>query len=339
MNRDTTSALAGALRAFLGEYLPHQRAYSANTILSYRDSLKLLLQFAAGKRGRVSELSLADLDVPTVTAFLNHLEAKRGNGATTRNVRLAAIHSFFEYLSRHYPEHLEQAQRILSIPFKRTANRAVEYLEAEEVRALLENIDQSSLAGRRDFALLSVMFNTGARVQEVASLQAANCRLAAPPSVKFFGKGQKERICPLWPGTARLLKQLFQDYGLEPHQAEPVFRNQQGKPLTRFGVRLILKRYVQRATERQPSLKRKRIHPHSLRHSTAIYLLKSGVDLSTIAHLMGHSRMNTTTFKYLAIDLDSKRAAIAKAQPILAGRGKPIRWTPDEDILEWLESL
>jgi integrase/recombinase XerD len=339
MNRGTTSTLAGALRTFLSEYLPHQRAYSANTILSYRDSLKLLLQFAAGKRGRVSELSLADLDVSTVTAFLNHLEAERGNGPTTRNVRLGAIHSFFEYLSRCYPEHIEQAQRILSIPFKRSVNRTVEYLEAEEVRALLEGIDQSSPAGRRDFALLSVMFNTGARVQEVASLKATDFRLAAPPSVKFFGKGRKERICPLWPETARLLKQHFQDCGLEPHQSEPVFRNRQGTPLTRFGVRLILKRYVQRATERQPSLKRKRIHPHSLRHSTAIYLLKSGVDLSTIAHLMGHSRMNTTTHKYLTIDLDSKRAAIAKAKPLLTNRGKPPAWNPNEDLLKWLESL
>jgi len=338
MKNGAISTLAAALKAFLGDYLPHQRACSPNTILSYRDSFKLLLQFAAGKRGRVSKLSLADLNVATIIKFLHNLEAERQNQPTTRNVRLSAIHSFFEYLSRHYPEHIEHAQRVLSIPFKRTANRIVEYLEAEEILTLLHGIDRSSPSGRRDYALLTLMFNTGARVQEVVSLKTTDFRLTTPPTVRFFGKGRKERICPLWPETARLLKEHFQDCGLEPHESQPVFRNRQGTPLTRFGVRVILKRYVQQASERQPSFKRKHIHPHSLRHSTAIHLLKSGVDLSTIAHLLGHSKINTT-HKYVTIDLDAKRAAIAKAKPILSGRGKPPLWKPDEDLLKWLESL
>jgi integrase/recombinase XerD len=337
MSNGKVPSLAASLKTFLSEYLPHQRAYTANTILSYRDSLKLLLQFAAGPRGRVSDLSLPNLDVATITSFLDSLEAKRGNGAATRNVRLSAIHSFFDYLSRHYPEHIEQAQRVLSIPFKRTANRTIDYLEADEIRAVFDGIDRSSPAGRRDYILLTLMFNTGARVQEVVSLKTIDLRLTTPPSVKFFGKGRRERICPLWPETARLLKAHLHDCGFEAQEPQLVFRNQQGNPLTRFGARLILKRHVQRAAESLPALKRKRIHPHSLRHGTAVYLLKSGVDLSTIAHLLGHAHVDTT-FKYVAIDLEAKRAAIAKAKPVVAKSTKA-NWRTDEELLQWLEAL
>ncbi len=335
---DKDSTLAAALRTFLGDYLPHQRAYSTHTILSYRDSLKLLLQFAAGKRGRVCDLSLARLDAATIRAFLDSLEAIRHNGAATRNVRLSAIHSFFEYLSHEHPEHLQQAQRILAIPFKRTACRLIEYLEADELRTIFELIDRSTPSGRRDYVLLTLMFNTGARVQELVSLKASDFRLATPPSVTFFGKGRKERICPLWPETAHLIKQYFHECDLQPHEPQPAFRNKHGGPLTRFGARLILQRHIQRASQMLPALKRKRIHPHSVRHSTAIHLLKSGVDLSTIAHWMGHSSINTT-HKYVTIDLAAKRDAIAKANPLITKSAKTKIWRPGEDLLTWLESL
>jgi site-specific recombinase XerD len=335
-NEDST--LATALRTFLADYLPHQRAYSTHTILSYRDSLKLLLQFAAGNRGRVCDLSLATINVATVRAFLDSLEAGRHNTAATRNVRLSAIHSFFKYLCYEHPEHLEQAQRILTIPFKRTAQRAIDYLDADELRAIFELIDRTTPAGRRDYVLLTVMFNTGARVQEVVSLKTSDFRLATPPSVTFFGKGRKERICPLWPETARLIKQYFNERGLQTPEPQPVFRNQHGGPLTRFGARLILQRHLQRAARMVPTLNRKRIHPHSIRHSTAIHLLKSGVDLSTIAHWMGHSSINTT-HKYVTIDLEAKREAIAKAKPIGIKSVKTPPWRPKEDLLSWLESL
>jgi len=339
LKHNGTSTLAAALKGFLGNYLPHQRAYSLHTILSYRDSLKLLLQYAAGKRRRVSELALTDLNTTTITAFLDHIEAKRGNKAATRNIRLSAIHSFFEYVGSEHPEHLDQAQRVLSMAFKRTNYRTIEYLEADELRAILETIDRSSAAGRRDYALLALMFNTGARVQELVSLKTSDLRLAAPPSVKFLGKGRKERICPLWPETAQLLKQhLDRTAGLSTHEAQTVFRNQHGNPLTRFGARLILRKHVERAAQALPSLKRKRIHPHSLRHSTAVHLLKSGVDLSTIAHWLGHSSINTT-HKYVTIDLEAKRVAIAKAEPIAAKSAKSLRWKTDENLLQWLESL
>jgi len=330
--------LATALKRFLGEYLPQQRAFSPHTILSYRDTWKMLLQFAAGRKRRVADLTVADLSPTTITASLHHLETVRGNGAATRNVRLSAIHSFFDFFGGQHPEHLAQAQRVLSVPFKRTDHRVIDYLEAEELRAVLEGIDRSTLAGRRDDVLLALLFNTGARIQEAVSLQTAGLRLAAPPTVKFLGKGRKERLCPLWPETVRLLKAHLADTGLDLREPQPLFRNHRGTPLTRFGARLILQRHVQRAAKQVPSLQHKRIHPHSLRHSAAVHLLKSGVDFSTIAHWLGHAGTQTV-YKYVAIDLEGKRAALAKAQPVLKSSPSPPRWRTDPDLLHWLQSL
>ena len=339
MNASATPAgLASALKRFLGEYLPQQRAYSAHTILSYRDTWKLLLQFAAGRKRRVADLTVGDLAPATITAFLHDLETTRGNGPATRNVRLSAIHSFFDYLGAECPEHLVQAQRVLSVPFKRTDHRAIDYLEAEELRAILDGIDRSTGAGRRDYVLLTLMFNTGARVDEIVSLKTIDLRLAPPPTVRFFGKGRRERLCPLWPETARLLKQYLDDAGLELRDPQPLFRNHRGAPLTRFGVRLILQRHVRHAVKKVPSLQGKRIHPHSIRHSTAVHLLKSGVDLSTIAHWLGHSGLQTV-HKYAAVDLEGKRAALAKAQPVISQSAQPPRWRTNPDLLNWLQSL
>ena len=331
------NVLALAVRRFLGEYLPHQRAFSAHTIRSYRDSLKLLLQFAAGTKRRVADLTAGDLMPEKIITFLDNLEQHRGNDAATRNVRLSAIHSFFDYLGAGWPEHLDQARRVLAITFKRTDHRTIDYLEAEELRTLLEQIDRRTVWGRRDYVLLALMFNTGARVQEVVALQTTDLRLTSPPSVKFFGKGRRERICPLWPETARLLQQHIADTGLDTQSDQTLFRNHRGDPLTRFGARLILQRHVTRAVVVLPALKHKRIHPHSLRHSTAMHLLKSGVDLSTIAHWLGHTSINTT-HKYVTIDLAAKRAAIAKAEPVTKSKRLP-RWRTDNDLLTWLESL
>lgn len=333
----SANVLTLAVQRFLGDYLPHQRAFSVHTIRSYRDSLKLLLQFAASPKRRVADLTVLDLTPAKIIAFLDHLEARRGNDATTRNVRLSAIHSFFDYLGAGWPEHLDQARRVLAITFKRTTHRTIDYLEAEEVRTLLEQIDLRTVWGRRDYALLALMFNTGARVQEIVTLQTTDLRLTAPHSVRFLGKGRCERICPLWPETARLLRQHLTDTGLDSQEPQALFRNHRGTPLTRFGARLILQRHVARAATVLPALKSKRIHPHSIRHGTAIYLLKSGVDFSTIAHWMGHKSLNTTQ-KYTTIDLEAKRAALAKAEPVTKSKTLP-RWRTDNDLLTWLESL
>ncbi len=334
---NNSNVLALAVRRFLGDYLPHQRAFSVHTIRSYRDSLKLLLQFAAGPKRRVADLTVGDLMPEKIIAFLDGLEQHRGNDAATRNVRLSAIHSFFDYLGAGWPEHLDQARRVLAITFKRTDHRTIDYLEAEEMRTLLEQIDRRTVWGRRDYVLLALMFNTGARVQEVVALQTTDLRLTSPPSVKFFGKGRRERICPLWPETARLLQQHIADTRLDTQSDQTLFRNHRGGPLTRFGARLILQRQMMRAAAVLPTLKHKRIHPHSLRHGTAVHLLKSGVDLSTIAHWLGHTSINTT-HKYVTIDLEAKRAAIAKAEPVTKSKRLP-RWRIDNDLLTWLESL
>lgn len=340
MNAPKSATLASALKSFFLDYLPRQRALSPLTLQSYRDSLKLLLQFAAGQKGDPSQLAVGDLCVEKVTAFLQSLETSRKNRASTRNVRLSAIHSFFRYLGGQHPEHLEQAQRILSIPFKRTGNREIQHLDFDEIQAVLKAVQAGNGQGNecRDLALLGLMFNTGARVSEIVGLQTADLHLSAPSSILFRGKGNKERTCPIWPETAGLLQKLLERQDSAPSSAAPVFLNDRGSRLTRFGVRLILKKYVQKAASRRPSLKRKRLHPHSIRHSTALHLLRSGVDLSTIAHWLGHVSVNTTN-KYLCLDLNAKREALAKAKPLLKPGHRAAKWHRDRNLIAWLTAL
>lgn len=332
------STLANGLHGFFVEFLPEQRALSAHTLQSYRDSLKLLLQFLAGENGDPSQLTIEQINVQQITAFLQHLETKRNNQASTRNVRLSAIHSFFRYMGTRHPEHLAQVQRVLSIPFKRTETKQIQHLERSETKAILQQIDPFTNYGRRDRVLLGFLFNTGARVSEAIGLRACDLHLSSPSSVLLRGKGRKERVCPLWAETSRWLREHLEECQIAPHEPRAIFLNHRGQPLTRFGVRLILQKHVQRTAVQVPSLKYKRIHPHSLRHSTAIYLLQAGVDLSTIAHWLGHASVNTTN-KYLALDLDAKREALAKAEPLIARNGRARRWHPDRNLIQWLESL
>jgi site-specific recombinase XerD len=333
-----TSTLALALHGFFTDYLPRQRALSPHTLQSYRDSLKLLLQFAAGKKSDPSQLTVAQLSVERVTAFLQSLETGRRNKVSTRNVRLSAVHSFFRYLGRQCPEHLEQAQRILSIPFKRTGTRQIEHLDFDEIQAVLKAAEVDHGNDGRDLALLGLMFNTGARVSEIVGLQTVDLCLRAPCSVLLRGKGQKERTCPLWPETANLLQRLIEQRGLAPNQSAPLFLNDRGSRLTRFGVRLILNKHIKKAAQRHATLKLKRLHPHSVRHSTAVHLLRSGVDLITIAHWLGHVSVNTTN-KYLSVDLDTKREALAKAKPLLKGGRHSEKWRKDHNLIAWLKAL
>lgn len=332
------SVLGQALYGFFRDYLPCQRAISPHTLQSYRDSLKLLLQFMAGKSGDPSSLTPEKFTVEQIMAFLHHLEAGRGNQAATRNVRLSAIHSFFRYLARERPEYMSQTQRILSIPFKRTDTREIQHLDFQEIHAVIAAIDRKQADGLRDLTLLSLMFNTGARVSEIVGLQAFDLRVASPPSVLLRGKGRKERTCPLWPETASLLRELLEKRGVQLTQPISVFLNHRGAPLTRFGIRLILRKYVRKAAQRQPSLKQKRLHPHSLRHSAAIHLLRSGVDISTIAHWLGHASLNTTN-RYLTVDLEAKREALAKTQPLLMQSRSQKGWHRNPNLIAWLEGL
>jgi site-specific recombinase XerD len=299
----------------------------------------LLLRFVAERRRRpVSQLDLEDLGPPDVLAFLQQLETARHNAVGTRNVRLAAIHAFFRYCATEEPAWLEHCQRVLAVPFKRSRSRPIEYFDYHEVEALLASVDRAMPDGRRDYALLATMFNTGARVQETVDLSVGDLHVEALPQVRLYGKGRKERWCPLWPQTAEILRALLAERGRDLALDQPVFRNHRGGRLTRFGVRYLLAKYCARATVETPSLKAKRLHPHSMRHSAAVHLLRAGVDITTISHWLGHASV-TTTNRYASVDLEMKRKAIEQARPTDFGATGAALWRTDASVLEWLESL
>src|SRR3954449_13208030 len=316
MKKVLPNLLGAVIRDYFTDHLPRLRGTSPHTIHSYRDSIVLLLRFLARQRNKpVTGLDLTDLDPPGILAFLAHLEQERKNGVPTRNVRLSAIHALFHFVASRNPEHLALAQRVLGIPFKRARQRVIDYLEYEEIESILQVIDRTTAQGARDYALLATMFNTGARVQEIADLRFRDLQLDKPFQVRLFGKGRKERYCPIWPQTASVLRTLCQTKRLESQPEAHVFVNHRGAPLSRFGIRHILGKCLQHARPDALNLRRKRLHPHSVRHSTAVALLKSGVDLSTISHLLGHAD-TTTTSRYAKVDLEMKRQAIAKVKPV-----------------------
>ena len=338
MKKKKLPNLLGAIvHDYFTDYLPRLRGMSPHTIQSYRDSLVLLLRFLSTCRNRpVAELDLKDLDPANILAFLSHLEQERKNTVATRNVRLTAIHALFRFVVSRNPEHLNLAQQVLGIPFKRAPERAIDYFEREEIGAVLKAINRTTPKGSRDYILLATMFNTGARVQEIADLRARDLQLTKPFQVRLFGKGRKERYCPLWPQTAAVLRAFSKERDLDLRSEGRVFLNQRGGPLTRFGIRYILARCLHHAYQDLPNLRKKRLHPHCVRHSTAFALLKSGVDLSTISQYLGHSSP-TTTNRYAKLDLEMKRQAISRVKPVACQARTP--WSRDPTILDWLESL
>lgn len=318
MSRATPTDLGRDLVKFFEDFLPAQRGLSPHTIRSYRDALVLLLQFASRDSKRpVERLDIPDLTTDRIARFLASLETDRHNGIATRNARLGAIHVFARFMAAHRPEHLGSLQRLIGMPFKRGAREApIEYLERSEMDALLHSIDRTSRLGRRDYALFALMFNTGARVQEVLDLRVRDVRFDAPAQVRLLGKGKKMRVCPLWPTTARLLTRLISE--ANPSSEDPanrlLFINARGGSLTRYGVRYLLRRYLGKAAQLAPTLRGKKLHPHSLRHSTAVALLKAGVDFATISQWLGHAGLNTT-MRYARADLDLKRQALSQVFP------------------------
>ena len=338
MRSTAPNALARAVHGFFGPYLMEQRGLSRHTVLSYRDTLALLLRFIAQtRRTDPATLDLDALTADVILAFLKHLESDRHNKTSSRNVRLAAIHAFARYVSIQFPERLQQVQQIVGIPFKRAGTRPIEYFEYDEIRAILDSADRATPSGRRDYALLALMFNSGARVQEIVDIGACDLQLQSPPQIKLVGKGRKTRICPLWPQTAKVLKAFVAERALDSRSNAAVFCNQRGERLTRFGIRYLLGKYCRIASGKSPSLTRKRLHPHSVRHSTAVFLLKSGVDLPSISHWMGHASV-TTTGRYAKVDLEMKRQALARAATI-GDTIAPTKWRPSRSVLDWLASL
>lgn len=329
--------LGHALHRYFLDYLPKQRAVSPQTIHSYRDSLKLLLQFL-DQRHPGKQLDVQEITVDRILSFLQHIETVRHNAPGSRNNRLSAIRSFFRYFGSQQVQHIDLCKRIIGIPFKRTGSPEIQHLDEPEIRGILKGISRADRFGRRDFALLSLMFNTGARVSELIGVTANDLRLEAPPHVKFHGKRRKDRTCPIWTETAKLMRDLLEENQIAPQQERRVFLNRLSQPLTRFGVRDIIKRRVKKALPTVPSLASKRIHPHSFRHSNAIALLRSGVDLPTIANWLGHEDV-TTTYKYLKIDLEAKRAALNKTAPLFKSRPSTGKWRDDPDLISWLAAL
>lgn len=343
MNRQRVTELGASIVHFFEIYLPEQRGISRNTIRSYRDAVVMLLEFIARRHNRgIERLDLPDVNVEIIEDFLRHLEVERRNGIATRNVRLAAIHTFAKYLAGRHADRLGVWQAIIALPFKRGAERRTpDHLSADDVRALLDGIDRSTARGERDFALFALMFNTGARVQEVLDLRVRDVRLDAPQQVRITGKGNKVRICPIWPRTAQLIGNLIRRRESSTDEAlsrAPLFVNHRGEPLSRFGVRYLLRKYsalsgVTTAAEHTTP------HPHTLRHTTAVHLLKAGVDFATISQWLGHASL-TTTMRYARSDLDLKRQALAQVFPdILATDAKAHVLFDSEELRRWLHRL
>ena len=326
--------LGPLLQSFFVEHLCSHKRVSPRTIESYRDTFRLLLQHLQAKTGKKpSALSIADLDAPVILRFLESLEQQRHNQAQSRNVRLTAIRSFFRLVTLRDPASISIATRVLAIPLKRTDRRLVGYLTRAEIDAILAANNLSEWSGRRDHALLLTLYNTGARVSEIISLLQPQFSFGTKSFVQFNGKGRKERSVPLWPTTAKALKEWFSESG--DRSPAVAFPNARGSSLTRDLVDYILQRAIERAVVNCPSLNNKRVSPHIVRHTCALHLLQSGVDIAVIALWLGHENIQTT-HGYIEADLSIKEQALQKMVP--AGQAAA-RFKPDDTLLTFLASL
>jgi site-specific recombinase XerD len=295
----------------------------------------LLLQFLHARTGTTpAGLRVADLDAPAILSFLEDLEQTRGNSIRSRNARLTAIRSFFRLVALRDPASVVIATRVLAIPAKRTDKRLVGYLSRPEMDAVLAAPDRSQWIGRRDHALLLTMYNSGARVSEVAGLKRAQIHFGARTFIELHGKGRKERTVPLWPHTAHVLRTWIQEQDSRP-VSSVLFPSLRGNPLTRDSVHHLLRQAVQKAAAQCTSLASKHISPHVIRHTTAVHLLQSGVDIAILALWLGHEHIQTT-YIYLQADLTSKENALEK----LAPAGESVRrFQPEDDLLAFLAKL
>lgn len=322
------------LQDFFQRRLIAERGASAHTIASYRDTFELLLRYAERRTGRPpTALTLADLDAPLILEFLDHLEMERGNSPRTRNLRLTAIRSFMHHVSLRDPTSLPVAQRVLAISSKRFDRPLLGFLSRDEVKALLDAPDRTTWSGRRDAVLFAVLYNTGARVSEIINLRIADVLLDRESALRLRGKGRKERVVPLWKSTAAQLRAWLAHSNGDPDA--PVFPNRAGQRLSRAGVEQRLRVTIQKASERCSSLHERRVSPHTLRHTTAMHLLQSGVDITVIALWLGHED-TATTHLYVEADLAMKEAALRRVE---APGIKPVRFKARDRLLAFLEAL
>jgi len=323
---------------FFEHHLKAEKGLSQASIRSYRDGIRLFLLFLAKKVNRpISKLTLSDLGADNVRDFLAHLEAERGNNIRSRNHRLAMLHTFFAYAGGQAPELLHEAERVAAVPRKRTQLPATRYLERDEVEDLFAKMPREGRLAVRDRALLLFLYNTGARAAEVVGLTRGQLALTPPPRVNLHGKGDKWRTCPLWPETARILNELLQQTPAAP-STSPVFLSGAGQPLTRFGLYKLVRRHSGHVPTEQ---NQRPISPHVFRHTTAVHLLESGVDVNVIRGWLGHVSLDTTN-RYAEINIRMKEEALNACQPpSTSSVGPPRRpvWQSDPKLLDWLAAL
>jgi len=328
------SALAPVMESYFTERLIAQRAASPNTIEAYKTTFKLLVRFAAEKTGTApSRLDIAALDAPLIGAFLEHLERDRHNSVSTRNTRLAAIHSLFAYIALQHPEHAASVQRVLAIPAKRTERNLLTYLVEDEVVALLAACDERTWTGRRDHAMFALTIQTGLRISELAGLTRANVVLTAGAHVHTIGKGRKERRTPLVAGTKAVLKAWLDERPGAPD--DPLFPTRTGTHLSRDAIERRLALHVDQARSRCPSISTKRVTMHTLRHTAAMRLLLAGNDVTVIALWLGHEQISTTNV-YLHADMTHKQEAIDRVAPLAT---RPGRYRPPDPLIAFLEAV
>ena len=323
------------VQSFFTEHLVHQRAVSPRTIAAYRDTFRLLLKFAHKPTGKLpTRIRLTDINAKLVLAFLAHLEKVRKNGARSRNARLAAIRSFLKYAMHHDVSALQTIQQVMAIPMKRFDRPMLGFLSREEMQAILDAPDPQSWTGQRDRVLFAVLYNTGARVSEIINVCAKHAILDTSPSIHILGKGRKQRTVPLWRSTVTQLRAWKRRLGAIPADA-PLFPNREGAPMTRSNVRQRLEVAIRIAAEKHPQLLKRVISPHTFRHTTAMHLLQSGVDITVIALWLGHESP-ATTHMYVEADLTMKERALSKLR---SPKTKSIRYRPPDQLLQFLQNL
>jgi len=335
-----TPTLGQIVHSFFEDYIKVQKGLRPSSIRSYRDVLRLFLCFVARDvRCSLTRLSVQELTLERSLAFLKHLEEVRGNHIRTRNQRLAALRTFFEYVASRSPDMLGIGQRVAAIPIKRVAPPETHFLEREEVTSVFQGLPRKGRHSLRNRTLLLFLYNTGARVQEVADLRVENLDLGPQPRVQLHGKGDKWRTCPLWADTAKHMNMLLEEGAKPRTRDQPVFCSRPGVPLTRFGIYKIVRQHA-RHLDREGA-HRRRITPHIFRHTAAVHLLESGVEINVIRAWLGHVHLDTTN-RYAELTLRAKAEALRTCEPDFgapAGAHRRGAWKNDESLLAWLASL
>lgn len=331
----TAPSFAMLVQRFFTEHLTHHRAVSPRTVAAYSDTFRLLLQFAERHTDKSpTHLKLVDLDAKLVLAFLDHLERDRKNGARSRNARLAALRSFLKYAAHHDLSALGIIEQALAVPMKRFDRPMLGFLIREEMQAILDAPDTATWAGQRDHALFTMLYNTGARVSEIIDLRVKNLILDTSPAIHITGKGRKQRTVPLWRSTVTVMRAWERRMG-ETADSVPLFPNRSGNAMSRSNVTQRLALAVEAASEQHPQLLTRSISPHTLRHTTAMHLLQSGVDMSVIALWLGHESPSTTHM-YLEADLAMKERALGRLQPPARSAA---RYRPPDRLMQFLQGL